>query len=284
MRWLLSGFLVGLWGCGGTGGVAPVGPAIYFASGPLSDRQIFRMPLDGGNPVQISHFSSALASCSVSEDGRHLVYCTRSAAGYTLFVSSPSLGSPHAIGFSASENFDQARLSADGTKVAWTAVDLSAPGASDVWVANADGTGARAVTTTHDADSPSFDTTGDRLAVRRPFKISVVTISSLNIADIVTSVSVGDVAWGGDGGTIVFSNNQHLSAVSPDGTNLRDMTLESDAGTDTQPWIAPDGQSVCFIADNRALTIDVFRVSINGTGMVRLTSSAEIESSLSIGQ
>lgn len=123
--------------------------------------------------------------------------------------------------------------SPDGTEIAYFSEQPD--GNADLFVMNADGTRVRRLTETADDE--------------------------------------GGPAFSPDGSSVAFDTdrdgNFEIYVVGADGTGLRRVT--DHPGRDVAPAWSPDGRSLVFMSDRERPEFDVFRVDVDGTGLVRLT-------------
>jgi Tol biopolymer transport system component len=159
------------------------------------------------------------------------------------------------------------RWSADGTQAVFTSTRKldgtdapSAPSVSNVWRANADGTGLTALTTASaanmDSNLPEISTDGRR----------IVFASSRNI-DLTNTANANNVP--------------NIWTINSDGTGLAPLTRATALNvTSDGPHWSPNGAQVVFVstlaldgsnAPNVANTANVWRVNADGTGLVPLT-------------
>jgi len=134
-------------------------------------------------------------------------------------------------------------FSPDLTRIAYIATPPTAGGTPDLWVANADGTGARRLTN----DSA---TVGSPVFVRP------------------------------NGEQIVFHSHKgaraQLYIINRDSTGRRQLT--SGEAPNTQPDVSPDGRKILFVS-LRNRSYHIYEMNLDGTGERRLTTSSRNEDS-----
>jgi dipeptidyl aminopeptidase/acylaminoacyl peptidase len=130
--------------------------------------------------------------------------------------------------------------SPDGAKLAYV------QGYDEIWIANADGSGAHAVTKGQD---PTWSPDGVRIAFARP--------EDGNGDDTAGPSRDRAPDWSPDGSQIVFQGgsvaDQSLYVVTPDGTGLRRLTHKR---YDSAPSWSPDGRKIVFAGGGSVWIMD----------------------------
>lgn len=174
--------------------------------------------------------------------------------------------------------------SPDGTKIAWSAVT---DGQADIWIANADGSGAYNLTAAGGNDTqPSWAPDGTQLAFisdrdGNPH-VYQVRVSGRGLVQLTKGNSVDESpSWSPKGIDILFASNRNngqwdIYAVTAGSSGVR--TLTNDAWEDRSPAYSPNGQLICFIS-NRGGNPDVFLMGVDGKNLFNLSESNGIEQS-----
>lgn len=155
-------------------------------------------------------------------------------------------------------------------------------GTLDLYVASADGTGARRVTSTRDEDRhPSFDPDGERLVFQRGrgslFAVDLEGGQARRVTDDLAEEA--EPAWSPDGRWIAYVRREpgtsvrEVWLVRPDGSDRRRVTRMR--SVIYEPAWSPDGSRLAFAAETRARVIEIFEIHRDGTGLRRVTTSNE---------
>jgi Tol biopolymer transport system component len=129
----------------------------------------------------------------------------------------------------------------------------------DLWVMNADGTGARQLTDGNLDEFPSWSPDGRRVAFDRQPYLGANPRSSLWIVDAdgtnAHKVDVGvnetviEPSWSPEGERIAYSNLGQIVTVRTDGTDRRVVTGTPGGGTARAPNWSPDGSKLVFMGE-----------------------------------
>jgi TolB protein len=202
---------------------------------------LWRVPVAGGTPVPIRQLIAK--SPRLSNDGKRLVYSVGAWTQSRLTVSAVDGRGARPLTDSTASWFNMA-WSPDDKRIAVTRLD-SAHGLA-VWVLDADGAHARAVTTFADsvgrAQWPTWSPDGKRLAVQ------VGRYDRNDHAHDRSDIWVIDLASG-------------------DATNLAPA---DDPWLDETPSWSPDGKTIVF-QSTRSGRFEVWRMNADGSAPVRLT-------------
>ncbi|HMB68492.1 MAG TPA: hypothetical protein VKU85_04250, partial [bacterium] len=203
---------------------------------------------------------------------------------------------------------DEAHLAAEGSEGTWSADGSRiafvsrADGFDDIWVMNADGSGAVNLTRTQspstvypDNFAPSWSPDGLRLAFTSArtgqFEIWIMNADGTSPERF----SFGSdpslyPAWSPNGATIAFTSDGedvHLKPVAGGAATWAttpSVNLTNSAGSqDVQANWSPNGLRIAFLSD-RAGRFDVYIVNTDGSGILNLSNSPTSEEVLGPGQ
>ena len=157
-------------------------------------------------------------------------------------------------------------------------------GNGEIYVMNADGSGARRLTR-HAAEdlSPAWSPDGRRIAFAANrgggYDVYVMRADGRRVERLTRLGASYSPAWSPDGRTIVFSSsgrtpeNPELWSIRPDGAGLRRLTrTKGDAhtlGDDGFPSWSPDGRTIVF-SSNRTGNGELWTMRPDGSGQRRL--------------
>jgi dipeptidyl aminopeptidase/acylaminoacyl peptidase len=172
---------------------------------------------------------------------------------------------------------DEASWSPDGRRLAYVAPGAGA--ASDLFLADADGTHRGRITWTEGVDetSPSWSPDGTRLVVERGGQI--VTVRSDGSGERVLAAGM-QPAWSPGGRRIAYSDGDDLFVVWARGGGIR--RLVSALGSQSAPAWSPDGRRVAYVSEESA-TSDLYVLELRTGRITRLTADDAAEASPTFG-
>lgn len=201
---------------------SPDGTRLALSSNRDGDDDIYVMGADGSNPVNVSEVGSGTDTRpDWSPDGTRLVF-VRDGDLYRVSVTPGSTPVKLRRGRSPS-------WSPDGTKIAFARPER---GSSDIYVMNADGSGARAITSGLEADSPDWSPDGTRIAFETvasdtgDSRIGIVRADGANFVQLPGTGDDYSPGWSPDGTELVFSNiilDAEILVASADGSGRRPL-------------------------------------------------------------
>ena len=203
---------------------SPDGTKLAFSSNRDGDDDIFVMNRDGSGVINITNVGSGRdVQPDWSPDGTKIVF-VRDGDLFRAAATAGATATRLVRGRSPS-------WSPNGSKIAFAKPER---GSSDIYVMNADGSGARAITSGLEADSPEWSPDGTKLAFD----------------------------------TVSADGSSRIATVSADGSGL--VVLPGD-GDDHSPSWSPDGAKLVFT--NIVLDAEVVVASSTGTGRTLLVSN-----------
>jgi Tol biopolymer transport system component len=158
-----------------------------------------------------------------------------------------------------------------------------------IWVMNANGRGARALTHGNVVDSePSWSPDGKTIVFRgnspngRTFDLYTVSVNGRGLHDVTRNaddVGALDPDWSPNGKLIVFARRKQSSGagtgiytIRPDGTGLKRLRIGG-----LEPAWSPSGARIAFVLADPASggRSQIYLMNARGTGTTRLTSGPE---------
>jgi Tol biopolymer transport system component len=169
--------------------------------------------------------------------------------------------------------------SPDGKKIAFQCLNKRGFNQHDIWSVNADGSGLKQITTTHDAYMPRWSPLGDEIAYST-FGNALYTVpagggESTLLNDDPPGITGGwqRFDWAPDGQTIV-------SESIGDGIYLLNATtgavISGDlANSGGEPVFSPDGTKILYVgfAESSGSELDLWMMDVNGANKTQVTSN-----------
>jgi Tol biopolymer transport system component len=259
--------------------VSPDGETVAFARGTSAQREIYLLPLQGGEPRALTSQGGVVFEMTWTPDGRELVYSWSSnlGAGRTLRRISAAGGEPALLaGLPSAAN---PAISMQGNRLAYEVVSYDA----NIWrysLPTAKGGGAPpvkiAASNYLDAE-PRLSPDGSRIAFastrsgRREIWISDRDGSNLLRLTSFEN-ACGSPRWSPDGRSIAFDSdlkgNWDVFVVGADGGSPRALT--HDLGEDSRPAWSHDGRWI-YYGSNRSGDYQIWKVSPEGGEPVQVT-------------
>ena len=230
----------------GNPAVSPDRTKLAFVSDRDGDFELYVMALDGTGLVQVTSNTAVDTSPSWSPDGARLAYQSRQndEDDSEVWVVGADGSSPTQLTNNEGIGDGIPSFSPDGTRIAF---ESYANGNWDVWVMNADGTGAAAVGATAAAEgAPRWSPDGTRIAFGNDasgnWDIWVMNADGSGQVNVTNNpVYDGWARWTPDGGRVVFyrslsDTESDVFSVAADGSG-GEVQLTSDPGFDVEPEV-----------------------------------------------
>lgn len=211
---------------------------------PLGHFELYTADPDGSNVRQVTHTGTYNAEATASPDGNHVIFTSTRDGDIELYVmridGTNVRRLTHRVGYDGGAFF-----SPDGSKIVWraqyptTTADTSdyrrllgqrlvRPSRLELWVANADGSDPRQITTLGGANfAPFFHPDGRRIIFSsnvgdprgRDFDLYLINVDGSGLSRVTHSEDFdGFPMFSPDGSKLVFASNRH--AGIPGETNL----------------------------------------------------------------
>lgn len=156
-------------------------------------------------------------------------------------------------------------------------------GTFDIWVMNADGSGATRLTDDAGQEfGPRFSPNGQRIAFSSnrdgDFEIFVINVDGTGLTQLTHTPANFNPTWSPDGRKIAFNSNRdgffHVWTMNADGSGVTQLTHDFGVGDAPTAW-SPDGKQIAFVSNNRSAggEPEIFVMNADGTGITQLTTS-----------
>ena len=171
-------------------------------------------------------------------------------------------------------------------KIAFSALDATS---SEIYAANADGTGVKELTQAAGLDgSPAWSPDGKRIAFRSQrdfpgaqqtdsgtYEIYVMRADGSQPTRITNNAAADfEPSWSPDGKRLTFytlrDGNYEIYVMNADGSSPKNLT--NDASQDTQPAWSPDGKHIAFSSTRVGGVTHVFVMNADGSGVRQVTT------------
>jgi Tol biopolymer transport system component len=269
---------------------------IVFQGGDGKRGQIFRINPDGSGLMQLTHVGDQGAENPVwRPDGSGIAYDVGAETRADVFTAAPDGSGVARLELGASRFHGDPAFSPDGTQISYD--EDSGPGqpaVHGIFIAKADGSGARRVTTAprgkdaYDTES-QWSPDGTRIAFtrvrnKRAAAIFTVRTDGTELRQLTPyRLDAASPDWSPDGTRIAFNTywdphpgrSANIYTVGPDGRGLTAVTHHRDGRTHSfRPSWAPDGTKLVtarYVPRGRQGRLDLYVMAPDGTGARRLT-------------
>jgi hypothetical protein len=264
--------------------VEPAEGVILFQSQRRGRQHIFRMQEEGSGITDLTPDSDGEDGV-ISPGGTRIAFSSHRSGNQEIYLMAVDGG--HAIPITENPEDDtQPAWSPDGSKIAFAS--NGGGGGTEVWVMNADGTGATQITT-GGGFQPSWSPDGRTIAFSRVVKLCLELFEVCSVHIFVVPATGGTAtdisgrgdkldhqpAWSPDGTTIAFEENRTIWVMEADGSGRVQLTGENKFVQDFGPVWSPDGSKIAF---QRILgTGQIFVMNADGSNPFNLSNNSESE-------
>jgi TolB protein len=263
------------------GGKSLFGTHIYYVhqSNIRSPKEIWVMDPDGGNPHQITHFNNLTIEPAISPDGTRLAFTSyvRGNPGIFVFSVDP-IRDLRFYNQVASVNA-QPSFMPDGKQIVYSS---SSGHCCRIYVANLDGSGFRAITSSSfiDTEPKVNPKTGATILFSSgrsgPEQIYIMDSNGGNIERVTEGTGeASNPSWHPDGQIMAFAWTRGFAAgkfnvFTMDVASHRYVQLTHDEGKNENPSWAPDGVHLAFMS-NRTGPEQIWTMLADGTQAQQIT-------------
>ena len=267
------------------------GGVIAFVSERDGNMEIYVISGEGGEQRRLTNNAARDFAPAWSPDGSRIAFASGRDGNDEIYVmGADGSGARRLTNDPADDGFSS--WSPDGTKLAFDSSRGGAvPGADGSWeiyVMEADGSGARRLTT-NDADDglPAWSPDGARIAFESKrdgnYEIYVMDSNGANQRRLTDNAAAdGFPAWSPDGTLIAFTSlrdgNAEVYVMNADGSNLRRLTDNTDE--DGYAAWSPDGAQIAFVhgrggaVPGQGGSLEIYVMNADGRSVRRLTNNS----------
>jgi Tol biopolymer transport system component len=246
----------------------PDGGQLVYAKLLDGRRSFWRQPLAGGQPERVAAGSNPSHPTIA---GARLVFTERASSYDIVRIDVEHSQSNPPVSFLSSSRFDgNPQYSPDGSSIAFAS---SRSGQAEIWVANADGSGARQLTSLGVAGSPRWSPDGKHIAFDAPARdqaeIYLINASGGQPRRVTAARGENTLpAWSGDGRWLYFTSNRsgRLEVWRVPSQAIDDpaaKAVQVTEGGGLYPSESPDGKFVYYAKERRDRT-SIWRVPVAG--------------------
>ena len=296
-------------GCGGSGSgtdnpVAAVQPAtvgdrIVFSSNRKGVSDVFVMNPNGTLQTDLTSLPSGNDDChpAFSWDGHYVAFTSNRKGIYELYVMSPTGTNLRRLTFNATSQAENLRpaWSPNGAKIAFEQLVFSGMTAYySIWTINANGTGLKRLTNSGYQDQdPTWLPDGSGIvftSTRQDHAYQIYRMKADGTA--VTRLTFGGNSYANDDDSpacapdvsrIAFHSNRKAGGIFTmklNGLDLRAVPNTASRGWRAEPSWGPGGSALVFAGPPALGASDqIFKINLDGTGLVRLTKNAASDTS-----
>ena len=265
---------------GGVPGIAE--SSIYFISSRSGHKEVWAMDYDGNNQRQVTHQGSISLSPRISPDGSRLAFSSVNKGAWEILMYSMDLNRLVSFPRYGGGNYSPS-WSPDGTKLAFAS---SRGGATEIYVSDANGAGAKAITSSRGPEaSPSWNRkTGSQIAfvsgrTGLP-QIYTMEADGTNVQRMTDQGYAVSPAWSPNGQFLVFAWIRHYGPGAPGAQDIYIMDIASkqwvqlthDGGRNDFPSWSPDGRHIIF-QSSRSGGEQLWTMLADGTNQKQVTTS-----------
>lgn len=263
---------------GGINGIAET--HIFYVSSRTGTKEIWEMDYDGQGAHQLTHLGTISISPHVSPDNSRVAFASLGNSGWSIRMYSLLLN--RQVAFPSPGGTTQSPAwSADGNRIAYSSTRT---GDAQIYIANADGNGAHAVTSFRGPNvSPCWNPktngqiawVGGRTGLPQ---IYIMDADGGNVQRMTDGGYATSPSWSPNGQFLTFAWDRKYGPGAPGGRDIYVMDIASkrwvqlthDSGSNDFPSWSPDGRHIVFERETNHRT-EIWSMLADGSQQQQLT-------------
>jgi Tol biopolymer transport system component len=240
---------------------------------PFGPDDIYVMNADGSGRTNLTNHTAEDFDADWSPDGRRLAFSRYEAGNGEVYVmNADGSGQVNLTNHAANDLLPT--WSPDG-RIAFSSNRDG--GDSEIVVMSADGSGQVNITNNDDSDSwADWSPVASRIVFESDrdgdYDLWVMNAEGSNPTNITNtdSASEGEAVWSPDGTKIVYTVENDVHVMNPDGTG--DVTITNTADPEYSPDWSPDGTKIVYERDVDGMDLEIFTMNADGSAQTNITN------------
>ena len=240
---------------------------------PFGPDDIYVMNADGSGRTNLTNHPAEDFDADWSPDGRRLAFSRYEAGNGEVYVmNADGSGQVNLTNHAANDLLPT--WSPDG-RIAFSSNRDG--GDSEIVVMNADGSGQVNITNNDDSDSwGDWSPVANRIVFESDrdgdYELWVMDADGSNPTNVTNTdgASEGEAVWSPDGTKIVYTVENDVHVMNPDGTG--DVAITNTADPEYSPDWSPDGTKIVYERDVDGMDLEIFTMNADGSAQTNITN------------